>query len=191
MVIVDVGANDGEFTKKAMETCEGAEVHAIEPNPACWPQLERLKDRFSRLTIHRVGCDAHDGRRGLQLNPNTTKGTYVPGIEPDAHGVTETPMVRLDDLIERADFVKIDAQGLDAAILRGAPRLLQTCPLWVVEVWPTGLEGNGDSVEGLYQTLTDAGLQVQWMDETPCTPDEILAWRESGRVYTNWIGVRV
>jgi hypothetical protein len=67
----------------------------------------------------------------------------------------------------KVDFIKIDVQGWEAAVLKGAGQTLsQNRPLCVrVEIWPTGLRRAGSSPQEVVALLEGAGLQIDRDDK--------------------------
>jgi len=79
--------------------------------------------------------------------------------------------VTLDGLIGDAgagiDFVKMDAQGAESDILRGARRLLgQAHARLLIEVWPFGIRGLGGTVSALVETLASSGFSAWTMEQS-------------------------
>jgi hypothetical protein len=79
------------------------------------------------------------------------------------HRTTTVPLRRLDDLLhprsctERV-FVKLDVEGSELALLRGAARLLrEASPALLVEINPRAMSAAGTSPEALRRLLLDAG----------------------------------
>ena len=78
----------------------------------------------------------------------------------------KVPCWALDDYIlpdRRVDFVKIDVQGFELSVLRGAARVLKTNADIVVllEFWPHGLRAAGDTPMALVDYLSkECGLQL-------------------------------
>jgi hypothetical protein len=62
----------------------------------------------------------------------------------------------------RVDFMKTDVESSEAALLRGARRILRSCPFIAIEV--------GKRAEDVYGELIGAGLHVS-------RPDDWLAGR--------------
>ena len=115
-VVVDVGANLGRHT--VLFDALAAEVIAVEPNPVLVSNLRRTCTGLSHTTLHTCALGESKGSVAMDLpidhavaRVSTTRGGTI-------------PMERLDDLVERADFLKVDVEGFEAPVFRGAPRLL-------------------------------------------------------------------
>jgi FkbM family methyltransferase len=133
--VADVGANVGLWSHSMLAAAAKANraadlrLHAFEPDPAAFDRLTQtlngtqadlsrtaLSDRAGSAAFHTVGPAA--GTNSLYL---------VPGTNPAAAGQVTT--VTLDEYAEqrginRFVLVKIDAEGHDPAVLRGARGLL-------------------------------------------------------------------
>src|SRR6185295_2819103 len=107
-------------------------------------------------------------------------------------GDVETVMVptaKLDDLVEHADLVKIDVQGAEMSVLSGAKRLLQTCPVWILEVWPHGLLCAGESLQGLWDKLHEVKLVPYTQHGAKIDYTDLSLWhmqRGSHQPFLNW-----
>jgi FkbM family methyltransferase len=132
--VVDVGANFGYYSMLLADLVgpEGR-LYAIEPNPATARLLRRslsLNGFSARTIVCEVAAGASD---------DMTASLYVPAGEPKnaaivaaapaggQGGETHQVAVRtLDSLLrveQRIDFVKIDAEGAEEAIIAGMTRL--------------------------------------------------------------------
>lgn len=167
---VDVGANVGEFSE-VLATY--GPVTCIEPDPRCWDVLRR---RVPSARVLETAVSAYAGVGMLHQAQEASQSSLYTTACPDQKTSCEVPVARLDDLVETADLVKIDAQGAEVAILRGASRLLHTCPVWILECWPHGIQAAGDDPLDLVRLCEAAGLSVKWADDTPCTVESLAAW---------------
>lgn len=136
---IDVGANEGLFSLYLAK--HAGCVHAFEPNPSCIARLQRLLPR--RVMLRQVAASDTAGRAELRFDPtNTGIGTIEtenrlhdnPGIRSLEATTVET--ATLDALIdEPVSFIKIDVEGHEEAVLRGAQDLLARWrPAVLVEV---------------------------------------------------------
>ncbi|MES3160111.1 MAG: FkbM family methyltransferase [Halorubrum sp.] len=123
-VFYDVGAHLGWHSVVAASVDSGVEVVAFEPHPAVADRLETTL----RATSHEVDC-----RRTALLDENGTVA-FTGAPDPAAHvsgvyGSEETNTIQVDAAagdtlvadgeIQPPDIVKIDAEGAEAAVLRG------------------------------------------------------------------------
>lgn len=141
MVVADVGANRGEVVAELVKA--GARVTAIEPHP---DMATTLRTTFPGITVVEAAAHDHCGRVTLYRSADAQQSSlYQPAILEDA-GTAEVATVTLDSL-GVFDAVKIDVQGSEVAVLRGATRTLETRrAIWYVELWRSGLEWAGESV---------------------------------------------
>ncbi len=121
---VDVGAHLGTHTLWFAKVCGAAHVHAFEPVARYADVAERnmaLNDLERTVTVHRVGLSDQPGRA-----TNFLSREHQIGFVPEATGVNEEfPVARMDDVVRgRVDVIKLDVEGMEAAVLRGATRIL-------------------------------------------------------------------
>jgi FkbM family methyltransferase len=149
---IDVGAHIGFFTMHmAAAVGPAGVVYSFEPFDANAALLERsiAENRFDdRIVFQRAAVGASSGTARLTFPVETLNsgGAYVlgPGAAPLPGNLeTTVPVVALDDLaIKRpVRFIKMDVEGAEPQVVRGAARLLQEDrPLILAELHPTQLE---------------------------------------------------
>jgi protein O-GlcNAc transferase len=139
---IDVGANYGVYTltMAKMVGPTGA-VWAFEPAAGTAALLAQgiAANNFNQVTLECCAISDTCGTAQLTLNDNAEFNTLVRGNASAA--ATETVrVVTLDDCLDRyawkdIAFVKIDAEGEEAAIINGGRRFLtETSPLLLYEV---------------------------------------------------------
>lgn len=187
-VAIDVGAADGGETTLMLKLVgETGHVYSLDAHPDYAERLHRL-DRPSLTILHRAAWSTTETRPFYVSAEQSS--LYRVNI-PKEETILTVQTIRLDDVTEQpVSFVKIDAQGAEVEILRGAPRLLATCPAWILELWPSGLEGAGTSGRELVTILRDAGLTPRWFDGTPITDEDYDAWEGTGKHFVNILATR-
>jgi FkbM family methyltransferase len=125
-LVFDIGANVGDLTATFLEL--GARVVAVEPNP----ELAKLVRRRHGVTVESAAAGAEIGEAQLQLGihheHSTLSQDYRTTYSDRFRGTVTVRVLTLDYLIDRYGepaFVKIDAEGYDAQVLRGLSRPLR------------------------------------------------------------------
>ncbi len=140
---VDVGANLGWFTVLTASCVKpNGEVWAIEPMPPTIAALERNLELNPELAVRLqpFAVGAEDGELDLHLFAGLSHGHASAATLDRTDFATYRVQVRtLDRLLEQQPspaFVKIDVEGSELDVLRGAERLLsaERPPMWMIEV---------------------------------------------------------
>ena len=163
MTAVDVGAAVGHITE-LMAKCVGptGTVVAIEADPRKASALGGVKANYPWVDVLITGAGEATGTFTLH-RAGSTQGSRWHG----AGDSVTADMRTLDDLLEpypHIDVVKMDIQGSEAHALDGATKLLQRCPMWVIELWPWGLWTAGRSGRDVIEAFRAAGLRPRWAD---------------------------
>jgi FkbM family methyltransferase len=137
-VVVDVGANKGQFSLLARQRWPQAFIYAFEPLDAAAASYRAVftRDALTRLQQSAVGdvpgkADLHISRRqdsSSLLPVGELQNRIFPGTEET--GTVSVPVVRLQDVLRREDLgeaalLKIDVQGYELQVLKGAGELLR------------------------------------------------------------------
>lgn len=135
-VVVDVGANVGVFTLKARrQTGRRGRVIAFEPEKKNYMRLCRNigVNRFYNVLPVNVAVTDFDGIADFYVKDASVEHTLLPvtSLSYETRTVA-TRKVRarrllsvLNELgVNRVDFLKIDAEGVELEVLRGAKKLL-------------------------------------------------------------------
>lgn len=161
--ILDVGSNIGLAAAWFAHACPGRRIHCFEPLPDN-VRMVRLNCPSARVSNVAVGATA--GRLTLQADPDQVMATSIP-TSWDTQPV-EVDVLTLDDYaaqhgIERVALLKIDTEGMELEVFRGAPSLLERTDQVVLETH------GRDRHRATLDLLTAAGFTIvreQFGDET-------------------------
>ncbi|MDQ0507493.1 FkbM family methyltransferase [Xanthobacter agilis] len=136
-VILDVGANIGNHTVFFAKEI-GLPVFAFEPVPLVYDILQEnidLNGIRDRVTAFKAGVGAVSGAATIMLSsPQNLGGTTLRMAEEYTDDAM--PIVTLDEMVgdKRVALLKIDVEGMEFDVLRGAYRLLSTqAPVLCIE----------------------------------------------------------
>jgi FkbM family methyltransferase len=144
---IDVGANIGQTLLKIRTLDAQRRYIGFEPNPICVDYLVTLikANNFLNCDIVPVGLSNSNGVVRLFLNDDTdSAATLIEGFRPDTPSTLANyiSIFRLDDIAESLGIrnvavIKIDVEGSELEVLKGAMNLLKTeRPFIVCEILP-------------------------------------------------------
>jgi FkbM family methyltransferase len=136
LTIFDVGAHQGTYAALAYQQLGSrAHIHCFEPDRRSLATLDELAARIPTVLVHRFGLGA---QREEAMLYSDAYGSPMASVNPDslaAAGCTaalwsgvglRTVADVCDELsIDRLDLLKIDVEGTELAVLRGARSLLE------------------------------------------------------------------
>jgi FkbM family methyltransferase len=164
--IADVGANQGIFTLFFSPAVPFGHVYAFEPDPSLFASLKGNVSRNGANNVTLFNAAVASQNAKLSLRPgllNRGDNRIVPAERLEA-GAIEVDAISLDRTIpeQRLDLLKIDVQGFEVEVLRGAERLfkLNSDLLIFIEFWPHGLRNAGSDPEELLDILYKAGFSL-------------------------------
>ncbi len=91
-------------------------------------------------------------------------------------GSFRVPSIKLDNVAHlKPDFIKIDVEGFEVRVLRGATKILAERPKFSIEIHPHQIEKYGDTVEELLALveLRDYSFWSQKTDDEPPKPCQL------------------
>jgi FkbM family methyltransferase len=137
-VTVDVGAHCGLYTRKLARL--SSKVHAFEPSHPMADLLRRTS--ASNVSVHEIALSDQTGNAELLVPQDDQELDYaLASLEPKPGSPNErvvsinVPTVRLDAIVHQdVAFVKIDVEGHELNVLKGAVELLEhSQPVFLVE----------------------------------------------------------
>lgn len=171
-IAFDIGANIGWYSVLLDRLSTGnAQIFAFEPDPESYELLKRnlSTNRASRVTPLNVALGDKPGTAELRRyskRSNNGRHTLLAGNEGGE--VVQVPVQTLagfweaNGLGERPiRFMKIDVEGYEYFVLRGANELLSRCERVLLEFSPDGLRLAGLKREDFIDLLAQARLTAQ------------------------------
>jgi FkbM family methyltransferase len=179
-VVIDVGANIGQYTLIAAQLAgPSGRVFSFEPDPVNAAALQRSIERngFGDLIeLLRVAVAGRSGEAAFEVQSDRTRSRLCangPGVRPEA---TLVRTLALDNFVDergldRLDFLKIDVEGADLDVLRGAERALRRLqPAVMVEYEPDWLRAYGERPEALPAFLERLGYRCRFVNSRGVFP---------------------
>ena len=135
-VIIDVGANIGDYSRRILALNSDAQIFALEPHPVNFKQLQRLVKGRNVCTLQ-MGASNRNETIALydyeKQNGSSHASLYREVIENLHHQkavAQEVPLVRLDNFLEQqgilwVDLLKVDTEGHELAVLQGLSTYLE------------------------------------------------------------------
>lgn len=124
-VLCDVGAHVGTTIRKFLTATHWnySSIYAFEPDALnCAALSQGFFQHLPNFHVRNIALS--DTRQMLSFAETGTMGSRL-----DTHGNVQVQASTLDEEVEHATFIKMDVEGHEARILRGARRLIaQSCP---------------------------------------------------------------
>lgn len=162
---LDIGANVGLLTL-AMRQWAGpsARIYAVEPNPHAYKLLGEVLslNRVNPAGAWGMAISDYCGTAKFQVSRRDALGVMSSLKRTDPEGIElEVPCMTLDALCQRwevLDYIKIDVEGAEILVLRGAQATLARLrPIVQVEVHGPFLCSFGHSINQLFDLMDGLG----------------------------------
>ncbi len=179
MVFVDGGANTGVFTFTAASLVgPTGRVLAFEPGSTCSAALRQsvALNRWPHVTIHQQALSDHSGTARFYHHMDQENAFSLGSHENSSYD--EVAIVSLDEIaqsehLSRVDFIKLDVEGAEELVLRGAKNVLQQWrPIVLFEVNKDAISRLHLNHDGACQALQSHGYQLfELADDDALNPD--------------------
>lgn len=174
--VVDVGANFGQFARYLRTTGYKGPMTSFEPLPGASQALKQMAAKDPGWTIHDVALGGERATATLNVSESTVmssllrsnqnltdrlpKGRTVQEVEVQVRPLTDYG----DQLAGRSMLLKIDTQGYDLHVLRGAGSVLDRVSVLMLEL---AVIPNYDAADNLWmdsvEYVQDLGFELAGM----------------------------
>lgn len=137
--VFDVGANVGQSAADFALHWPDAEIHSFEPATDLFEALVKNVGKIPTITPHQIAFDAKPREDLAFVVDGVLSHLQRPGEELGGKSVERIAVQSLDQFcsvqnIDSIDFLKIDTEGKDLDVLKGARTLLEDQKIGVVQV---------------------------------------------------------
>lgn len=172
-MVIDVGANEGQFASALYSTGYAGSIVSFEPLPGPHTKLSRLATTHPRWHVaDRTAVGSSDGSIEINVSQNLVSSSILPLLEghiaaaPRSKIISKesVAIITLDSFSHQMPmnrpFIKIDTQGYEMEVLCGAKELLGEARGVQVEVSIAPLyEGQPDFLK-LLNFVREAGFDI-------------------------------
>lgn len=177
--IIDVGANVGQFAKHMRTVFPEATIYCFEPLPTAYEALAAWTRGQPAGRVHAFKVAVGDSEGTVEMHHHTEFSPSSSILESTeelkerfpqtrSQAVEHVPLTTLDAALAGLDepprgevLLKIDTQGYEEFVLRGAPQTLDTVRACIVEVNLDTLYDGQASFAGVYDEITRHGLEYR------------------------------
>lgn len=183
-ILMDVGALKGDFSKVLLEEGVVSKAILFEPNP---DSFRALTEKFGNCdtTVVNAAVSASYGTAFFSFGEDPATGSlHIPtALTPPSNKKVEVQVLSLDefalskDLLNSVALLKIDTQGSDLQVLKGAARLLAfSQPIIVAELIFAPLYENQDSAAEIIMWLENHGYVLAGIIDDFYSREGALSW---------------
>lgn len=176
-VVLDVGAYIGQYTLLAAKYAPHGAVIAFEPHPESYQRLQAhvVRNRFAHVHLLNKAAGERASVLTLSLDHEPSCSRII-SASPSVNKTIEVDVISIDQVVRemslpRVDVIKIDVEGAEGAVVRGAQETLARFrPLLIVEMDRGREQAFGDTPESLQRTLQDLGYTLYRLQRNRLAP---------------------
>ncbi|MGG6269238.1 FkbM family methyltransferase [Leptolyngbya sp. AN03gr2] len=139
--ILDVGANKGEWSRMAKSVFSQANCFLIEPQLELQSKLDQFCQQFPGSQWKLAGAGSTAGELCLTVWDDLAGSLFLPdqATTAEANQQRIVPVITIDTLISEntlpvPEIVKLDVQGFELEVLKGASQLFDKTEVFILEV---------------------------------------------------------
>lgn len=169
-LILDVGANTGQSVRFFRDLLPDCRIHCFEPSPTAYRELETGIAGLPDVRTNPIAVGSAAGTQTLRENDHTDMSSILSLGNQGWGKITreiEIPVVTIDGYctdtgIDRANVLKVDTQGYDLEVLKGADGLLSSGKIDLVytEVIFAPLYDDLPAFDEIYKFLVDRQMRL-------------------------------
>lgn len=169
--VLDVGSYVGSFAYAIRHILPQARIYSFEPLQDNYAQLVKNLSPFGNFQAFNTAIGEHAGQLQFyrsDFSPSSSAlemgELHRQAFPQSAHSSSlSVPVARLDDYLEKMNltppvFLKIDVQGFEDAVLRGAGQVLKQVDFLEIEVSYQPLYSDQVLFDGIHHMLAEAGF---------------------------------
>lgn len=165
--VVDIGAYHGEWTHMVKDIYPEASVLMIEPQESKRTTLEKVRADFApdvKLETTLLGATENETVEFVEMETGSSVFEELSNYYP--RKTVEKRLTTLDTLLaeatdwSRIDFLKLDVQGYELEVLRGAPRSLPRSEFVLLEVSIVPRNVGCPTIDGVFEFMTSQGFRL-------------------------------
>lgn len=182
-LVVDAGANLGQFAQSIRQKGYSGRIHSFEPVGYVFDALSKFVATDQKWIATKAALGAEAGTAKINVYGNHTLASILKATDllaqydsDAAMMVEEVPVRTLDEVLEHDPakhiFLKVDAQGFERQVLEGAPKTLDRTVALYLEV-PIGhlYEGSWSFREAI-NFIDDLGFEPAQFRTVSFQPDD-------------------
>lgn len=191
--VLDVGAHIGFVSLLMARRYPDRIIHAFEGSPSTHESLVgNLKlNGMKSVNAYNVAIADHEGRLDFEADPRY-RATNGIALESDTHKVS-VPCVTIDDFVRRQNInqialLKIDVEGYEDVVLKGAENTLENTHMVFYEVCPSNTRKAGTDISLPFRILTKHGFNIHRLQGEKLVPTSLSDLEEV--TLDNWVAVK-
>lgn len=178
--IIDIGANRGSWTRKAILYFPEAHYTLVEPQDHLKVHLQDLLARGCKITWINAGAADHSGTLPFTISYRDDSSTFDPTLTDAGAARISVPVVTLNEIVSKSsapqpEIIKIDAEGFDLKVLAGASDLLGKTDVFFVEV-TICCPGHENTIARVVKRMDEAGYRVVDVTDINRSPKYGVLW---------------
>ncbi len=199
-VVLDIGANVGNWSAALIEQNPKCRVFAFEPSPATHATLKKRAEGRAQWRVFQAGMGDQEGVLSFcDYGDNSVLSSFVSreasiGLQPQRR--LEAPVTTVDAFLARekldlVDFVKIDTEGYEMKVLRGMKQALKSHRIGLIqfEYGGTWLDA-GETLSKANDWFKDHHYQLFRLYPDHVSPVEYDCRKHECFKYSNFLAAR-
>lgn len=138
-VVIDIGANAGQFCNAVKLFLPAAQVFSFEPDPEVFRQLERNTAHLGGVRLYNLGVGDQAERLPFYVHELSAMSSFqqYDGVSYDPAQTKYLEVRRLDEVLPAGtdiDLLKVDVEGFELKVLGGADEAIRRARYLLIEV---------------------------------------------------------
>lgn len=165
--IVDIGANHGNWTRNVLKYFPSANYSLFEPQHWLQKSIQDVLDTNQNVQFYALGVGSQNGSFKFTIVDRDDSCSFSHSEEyaiERGFKQLDVPVVTLNDFITQKalatpDLIKIDAEGIDLEVLKGASAFLGKTEIFLVEAGVVSKK-NPNSISSVIKFMDESGYRL-------------------------------